>query len=126
MSKYPFREKFEIPDSIIFGSHPSSCKNLEKLYKLIAKNLPEDIPADLWLQNAIKQQTYAIGRWVNLQHGRDYYVGTFIIDCFTWSETPEGSNFWALLHDNYEYTPLTVKYKWGQLEYNVEITKIII
>jgi hypothetical protein len=126
VSTYPLREKFGIPDNIRFGVVPKLCKNLEKLYKLIAKNLPEDVPKELWLQNAIKSHSGAIGRWVNLQNDRNYYVGHFINDCFTWSETPQGSRFWSTLYEKYDYTPLEVKYKWGQAEYNVEITKIII
>jgi len=126
MSTYPLREKFGIPDNTRFGIVPKSCKNLEKFYKLIAKNLPEDVPKELWLQNAIKSNSGAIGRWVNLQNDRNYYVGHFINDCFTWSETPQGSSFWSTLYEKYHDTPLNVKYKWGQAEYNVEITKIII
>ena len=122
MANCTFREKFNIPDDLVF-----SKEHIDSLYRLIAKNLPADIPKELWLQNVIyRGNTIAISSWLRTSQTRDWCVGTFIIDCFTWSETPEGSNFWALLHDNYEYSPLTVKYKWGQLEYNVEITKIII
>ena len=122
MANCTFREKFNIPDDLVF-----SKEHIDSLYRLIAKNLPADIPKELWLQNVIyRGNTIAISSWLRTSQTRDWYVGTFIMDLFTWSETPEGSNFWSRLHDKYDCTPLTVKYKWGQLEYNVEITKIII
>jgi Tfp pilus assembly protein PilN len=62
MSNCTFRKKFNIPDDLVF-----SKEHIDSLYRLIAKNLPADIPKELWLQNVIyRGNTITISsRWLD-------------------------------------------------------------
>ena len=126
MSRYrELLKQFGIPENVPLDPTSSSVgrKNFIKFIDLVGRNLPEDIPQDLWIKYVTENSS---DFFRSLKRSKLDTIDEWINHGFTWSDTAEGHDFWDKLYFKYEHKKLVITYKWQNYNQPLEIKKIII